>query len=212
MHYTLETEFWYSHQSCIFCFVPAGTGGKSRTGMQTGMRQPSIPPRIKFRGVSAGMGISAGLLFVGFFLKFFSLPLDFSDLSDSSSCQPALTSVVSRPDAAASSSFAASSSAVAASSFPVAALYPDVLFLLLFPFLYSSSRLPRLFCFFFIFFFFFTILFCVAFIPPSLQSNFFNFQNLPTTSLGVSHLQFTNDYLYHFVFSSCRSCQFVMRY
>ena len=50
--------------------------GKSRTDMQTGARQPPIPPRVKFRGVSvcfgrfgefrdvsAGMCISAGLLF-----------------------------------------------------------------------------------------------------------------------------------------------------
>ena len=64
------------YHSCILRSVPAGTEGISHTGMQTGTRQPPIPPRVKFRGVSvcfgrfgefqsvlAGMCISAGLLF-----------------------------------------------------------------------------------------------------------------------------------------------------
>uniref|UniRef100_A0A2N9EDY6 BED-type domain-containing protein n=1 Tax=Fagus sylvatica TaxID=28930 RepID=A0A2N9EDY6_FAGSY len=37
-------EMGYCH-SCIFRSVPAGTDGKSRTGMQTGTRHPPIPPR-----------------------------------------------------------------------------------------------------------------------------------------------------------------------
>ena len=49
---SLEVDFSWYH-SCIFRSIPAGTDGKSRTGMQTGTRQPPIPPRVKFRGVSA---------------------------------------------------------------------------------------------------------------------------------------------------------------
>jgi hypothetical protein len=37
--------------SCIFRSVPVGTDGISRTDMQTGTKQPPIPPRVKFRGV-----------------------------------------------------------------------------------------------------------------------------------------------------------------
>ena len=128
-----------------------------------------------------------------FVFIFFLSPLDFSDLSTSSSCQPALTPAVSQPDAAAGSSVALCTQMFCffcySLFFILLRVYPDCFV--------SFS--------FYVFFFFFTILFCVAFIPPSLQSNFFNFQNLPTTSLGVSHLQFTNDYLCHFVISSCRN-------
>ena len=40
-------------QCCIFRSVPAGTDGKSRIGMQTGTKHPHVPPRPKFRPVSA---------------------------------------------------------------------------------------------------------------------------------------------------------------
>jgi hypothetical protein len=56
------------NQCCIFRSVPAGTDGKSRTGMQTGTRHPHVPPRPKFRPVSACFGrfglfqpVSAGI-------------------------------------------------------------------------------------------------------------------------------------------------------
>ena len=75
-------------QCCIFCSIPAGTDGKSRTGMQTGTRYPHVPPRLKFwpisayfgrfglfRPVSAGLLIPAGILFGFYFLGFqFSVP------------------------------------------------------------------------------------------------------------------------------------------
>jgi hypothetical protein len=63
-------------QCCIIRSVPAGTDGKSRTGMLTGTSHPYVPPRPKsrpvpacfgrfglFRSVSAGKPVSAGLLF-----------------------------------------------------------------------------------------------------------------------------------------------------
>ena len=43
----------FSFHSYIFCFVPIGTDGISRTGMRTDTSQPPIPPRVKFRSVSA---------------------------------------------------------------------------------------------------------------------------------------------------------------
>ena len=64
------------NQCCIIRSVPAGTDGKSRTGMLTGTSHPYVPPRPKsrpvpacfgrfglFRPVSAGNPVSAGLLF-----------------------------------------------------------------------------------------------------------------------------------------------------
>ena len=85
---TCVTTGW--RYSYIFRSVPAGTERKSRTGTQTSTRQPPIPPRVKFRGVSmcfgrfskfwcvsAGTYISAELLFWVFFfslLSFFSAP------------------------------------------------------------------------------------------------------------------------------------------
>ena len=42
-----------NYHSCIFRSVPVGIDGISRTGMQTGTRQTPIPPRAKFRPVSA---------------------------------------------------------------------------------------------------------------------------------------------------------------
>ena len=75
---TCVTTGW--RYSYIFRSVPAGTERKSRTGTQTSTRQPPIPPRVKFRGVSmcfgrfskfwcvsAGTYISAELLFWVFF-------------------------------------------------------------------------------------------------------------------------------------------------
>ena len=72
-----------SNQCCIIRSVPAGTDGKSRTGMQTGTRQPHVPPQLKFRPVSAcfarfglfrpvpaGMSNPAGILFGFYFLGF----------------------------------------------------------------------------------------------------------------------------------------------
>ena len=78
----------YFDQCCIIRSVPARTDGKSRTGMQTGTRHPHVPPRLKFRPisacfgrfglfrpVSAGLLIPAGILFGFYFLGFqFSVP------------------------------------------------------------------------------------------------------------------------------------------
>ena len=70
-------------QCCIIRSVPAGTDGKSRTGMLTGTRHPYVPPRPKsrpvparsvhfgpFQPVSAGNLVSAGTLFGLWFLVF----------------------------------------------------------------------------------------------------------------------------------------------
>ena len=67
------------YHSCIFRSVAAGMEGKSRTSMQTGTRQPPIPPRVKFQGVSAisaGMRNPAGILF-GFLISFLSSQTSF---------------------------------------------------------------------------------------------------------------------------------------
>ena len=92
-------------QCCIFRSVPAGTDGKSRTGMQTGMRHPHVPPRPKFRPVSVCFG-RFGLFrpvyvirpeyFFGFLFLFFSLfwvfftspPVHLQQLPPASSFQP----------------------------------------------------------------------------------------------------------------------------
>uniref|UniRef100_A0A2N9H3Y0 Uncharacterized protein n=1 Tax=Fagus sylvatica TaxID=28930 RepID=A0A2N9H3Y0_FAGSY len=53
------------NQCCIIRSVPAGTDGKSRTGMQTGTRHPHVPPRLKFLTVSpcfARFGLSELLI------------------------------------------------------------------------------------------------------------------------------------------------------
>jgi hypothetical protein len=75
-------------QCCIIRSVPAGTDGKSRTGMLTGTSHPYVPPRPKsrpvparsarsglFRPVSAGKLVSAGILFGLWFFFFFSAVL-----------------------------------------------------------------------------------------------------------------------------------------
>jgi hypothetical protein len=59
-------------QCCIFRSVLAGTDGKSRTSMQTGTRHPHVPPRPKFRPVSAGICNPAEILFWLFIYLFFS--------------------------------------------------------------------------------------------------------------------------------------------
>ena len=59
-------------QCCIFHSVPVGTNGKSRTGMQIGMRHPHIPPWPKFRPVSAGICNPTGII-VWFFIYLFFL-------------------------------------------------------------------------------------------------------------------------------------------
>jgi hypothetical protein len=87
-----EYKYIYIYQCCIFRSVPAGTDGKSRTGMQTGTRHPHVPPRPKFLPVSARFG-RFGLFrpvyvirpeyFFGFLFLFFSLFWVFFDLSGS---------------------------------------------------------------------------------------------------------------------------------
>ena len=198
--------------------------------MQISMREPPIPPRIKFQGVSAvsvNFGVFRPVCFLGDFFKFFFSLLSTSLISPppATASQPSLQrsagqmlllllsfayAVASSSSAVASSSFAATVAASSSVAAVVVASYPDVFFLLLH--VCPDCFVSFSFLFYLFIYFFFTILFCVAFILPSLQSNFFNFQNLPAISLSVSHLQFTNDYLYHFVLSSCRNCQFVMRY
>ena len=56
-------SIYHMYQCCIFRSVPTGTDGKSHTGMQTGTRHPHVPPRPKFRPVSAGICNPAGILF-----------------------------------------------------------------------------------------------------------------------------------------------------
>jgi hypothetical protein len=48
-----------STQCCIIRSVPAGTDGKSRTGMQTGTSHPPVPPRLIFRPFRPFRPISA---------------------------------------------------------------------------------------------------------------------------------------------------------
>ena len=49
-------------QNCKYRSIPVGTAGKSRTGVQTRTRNPLIPPQKKFRPISVGILISAGII------------------------------------------------------------------------------------------------------------------------------------------------------
>jgi hypothetical protein len=137
--------------------------------MQIGTRQPPIPPRVKFRGVSA-VSVSFGMF------------------RPESTFRPNYFFLISLPPAAASRpslqwsagqmlllllsfAYAASFSSVAAataSSSAVATLYPDVLFLLLFLFFLLLHICPDCFVSFSFLFFFFFLPFCFVW-PLSLQ-------------------------------------------
>ena len=110
IHKMGSTQSFY--QCCILRSVPAGTDRKSRTGMQTGTRHPHVPPRPKFRLVSAGLHIPAGILFWLFIFYFFSASSSSASAFASSAASASASSSSSSASASASSDSFASSAAL----------------------------------------------------------------------------------------------------